>query len=175
MLRDLAELYGAVAEEHGLALELTVTGSLPTLGDRDLIQQALTNLLDNAVKYSPPGGAVRLTGIRKGGLLRLAVRDQGPGIPAGDVERATERFFRGESARATPGFGLGLTLVRAVAQLHGGSLILDSSESGLDAVLTLPLAPAPSEPAVAETSGARQAFPAPGQHQDVAMGRPAGI
>lgn len=137
LLDDLGELYSAVAEERGLTLEVTLSGALNTRGDRELIQQAIANLLDNALKFSPPGGVVRLRGERLGPGLSLSVTDQGPGIPSADVARATERFFRGETARHTPGFGLGLTLVRAVAQLHGGSLTLDPAHPGLRASLLL--------------------------------------
>ena len=108
------------------------------MGDRELLQQAMTNLLDNAIKFSPPGGVVELIGERTVAGITLAVLDQGVGIPAEDVARVTERFYRGDSARNTPGFGLGLTLVRAVAQLHGGALSLQHAAPGLRAVLTLP-------------------------------------
>ncbi len=149
LLHDLAELYSAVAEERGLRLETSADPSLPVRGDRELIQQALTNLLDNALKFSPPGRAVRLGGTAREGMLSLSVADEGPGMSAADVTRATERFFRGESARHTPGFGLGLTLVRAVAQLHGGELLLEPAEPGLRAVLTAPV--------LAEASGSGNA------------------
>ena len=139
LLDDLVELYGAVAEERGLVLTAVLPGRLPTRGDRELVQQAVANLLDNALKFSPPGGVVRLEGRRDGGWVAVAVSDQGPGIPAEDVSRATERFFRGETARSTPGFGLGLTLVRAVAQLHGGVLALGDAAPGLRAELRLPV------------------------------------
>ena len=166
LLDDLGELYGAVAEERGLTLELTLAGPLPTRGDRELIQQAIANLLDNAIKFSPPGGTVRLGGARAGSRLLLTVADAGPGIPSVDVGRATERFFRGETARHTPGFGLGLTLVRAVAQLHNGTLTLGSAEPGLRAELSLPIVERERE----EPLG-RRPIPAEGQHEDVAMGR----
>jgi signal transduction histidine kinase len=133
-------LYGAVAEENGLKLELEPGAELPVRGDRELIQQAVANLLDNAVKFSPPGGTIRLAGARGPDGLRITVTDQGPGIPDEDVVRAMERFFRGETARHTPGFGLGLTLVRAVAQLHGGTLLLENAQPGLRAVLAVPAA-----------------------------------
>jgi signal transduction histidine kinase len=164
VLEDLAELYGAVAEERGLTLETKVEGPLPTRGDRELIQQAIANLFENAIKFSPKGGTVRLIGERAGASLHLVVADQGPGIPPKDVARATERFFRGEAARHTPGFGLGLTLVRAVAQLHGGTLSLDPGTPGLRAVLSIPAA------AAAEPASARQALLPEGENQDIAMG-----
>ena len=110
-LADLAELYGAVAEERGLTLALQAPEMLPVWGDRELIQQAVANLLDNAIKFSPPGGAVALRARRIPGawpeLLEIAVFDKGPGIPPLDQTRAADRFFRGEAARNTPGYGLG--------------------------------------------------------------------
>ena len=138
LLNDLCELYGAVAEERGARLELTATTELPVRGDRELIQQAVANLLDNALKFSPPGGTVELGGRAVDGHALLTVRDYGAGIDPADVARAADRFFRGESARNTPGFGLGLTLVRAVAQLHGGTLQLESAGPGLRATIVMP-------------------------------------
>ena len=138
VLDGLAELYGAVAEERGLRLAVSRPDALRTYGDRDLIQQAVANLLDNALKFSPAGGAVRLSGGLVPGGVRIEVSDQGAGIPEADRARATERFFRGEAARNTPGAGLGLALVQAVAQLHGGTLTLDDAAPGLLAVLRLP-------------------------------------
>ncbi|HET8997719.1 MAG TPA: HAMP domain-containing sensor histidine kinase [Acetobacteraceae bacterium] len=137
-LADLAELYEAVAEEKGVALTADIPERLPAYGDRELIQQAVANLLDNAVKFSPPGGTVRLRAAAVPGSVEVAVVDEGPGIPAEDLKRATERFFRGESARSTPGAGLGLALVQAVAQLHAGTLRLEDAHPGLAASLTLP-------------------------------------
>ncbi len=142
LLDGLAELYTAPAEERGLSLVYTPSGSLPVHGDRDLIGQAVVNLLDNALKFSPEGGTVRLSGIAGQGSVMVSVQDSGPGIPEADRVRATERFFRGEQARQTPGSGLGLALVDAVAMLHGGSLALEDAAPGLRAVLILASAPA---------------------------------
>ncbi len=138
VLDDLHDLYGAVAEESGLQLVLHASEELPVRGDRDLIQQAIANLLDNAIKFSPQLGVVELSGERVGDTILLSVRDHGVGIPASDLGRVTDRFFRGDTARHTPGFGLGLTLVRAVAQLHSGSLRLADADPGLRASLTIP-------------------------------------
>jgi signal transduction histidine kinase len=138
LLADLAELYGAAAEERDLRLETELPSELSSYGDRELIQQAVANLLDNAVKFSPEGGVLRLSAAPVPGGIEIAVADQGPGIPAADRERATERFFRGEAARSTPGSGLGLALVQAVAQLHGGTLRLSDASPGLLAVISLP-------------------------------------
>ncbi len=137
VLADAAELYGAVAEEKGVTLSVDGPDRVPSYGDRDLIQQAVVNLLDNAVKFSPPGSAVRLSAKSIPAGVEIAVADQGPGVPEAERERVTERFFRGETARHTPGSGLGLALVQAVAHLHGGTLRLLDTAPGLTAILTL--------------------------------------
>ena len=146
LLRDLSDLYTAPAEENELELVCHAPGPLPVHGDRDLIGQALVNLLDNAVKFSPPGGTIRLSGVNGTAGLTLTVQDTGPGIPEADRARATERFYRGEQARQTPGSGLGLALVDAVAHLHGGNLALEDAAPGLRAVLTLPARPVAPHP-----------------------------
>jgi len=141
MLLDLADFYGAVAEDRDVALEAEIPPDLEVFGDRDMVQQAVANLLDNAIKFAPPRTRVRLWAAREEGAVRIVVADQGPGIPEEDRARATERFFRGETARSTPGSGLGLALVQAVATLHGGVLRLEDAGPGLSAVLTLPYGP----------------------------------
>ena len=140
VLADVGELYSVVAEEREIRVEVAAPPRLPAHGDRELIQQAVANLLDNAVKFSPRGGRVVVSGAASGGGVTVGVRDQGPGIPADELSRAGERFFRGEDARSTPGSGLGLALVQAVAHLHGGTLRLDDAAPGLAAVLLLPQA-----------------------------------
>jgi len=137
----LAELYEATAEERGLHLRVELAEPLPVWGDAALVQQAMANLLDNAVKFSPPDGLLTLRGEAHDGRVRLSVLDQGPGIPAADRARAADRFFRGETARQTPGYGLGLALARAVAALHGGMLLLEDNAPGLRAILDLPASP----------------------------------
>jgi signal transduction histidine kinase len=155
LLADLAELYGALAEEQGLTLRLDVPDTLPAFGDRDLVQQAVANLLDNAIKFSPQRTQIRLSAYVSDRKIRISVADQGPGIPEADRERAAERFFRGEQARSTPGSGLGLALVQAVATLHDGALLLEDARPGLRATLSLPaVPPARMEPA----SSARDAL-----------------
>jgi signal transduction histidine kinase len=138
LLAEVAELYDAVAEEKGVVLVTEISGPLPVYGDAALIRQAVANLVDNAVKFSPSGGTVRLVGRPTAGGSEIIVSDQGPGIPEADRARATERFYRGEAARNTPGSGLGLSLVQAVAQLHFGSLRLEDAGPGLIAILGLP-------------------------------------
>lgn len=138
LLADLAELYEAAAEETGQSLVARIPPSATVFGDRDMIQQAVANLLDNAVKFSPPTGMIRLSAHATPGSVEIVVADDGPGIPPQDREHAAQRFFRGEAARSTPGSGLGLSLVQAVAMLHGGTLRLEDNAPGLRAVLQLP-------------------------------------
>ncbi len=128
-------MYDVVADEKCVRLVVDVPARLPAYGDRELIQQAVANLVDNAVKFSPAGGRVLLRAEAGGDGVWITVADQGPGIPAADRGRAIERFYRAEAARNTPGTGLGLALVQAVAQLHGGSLALDDAAPGLIARL----------------------------------------
>ena len=138
LLAGLGEFYAALAEDRGLVLAVEVPASLMLRGDRALLQQAVANLLDNALKFSPEGSIVRLEAARRDSRIVIRVVDQGPGIPEADRARAPERFFRGETARNTPGSGLGLALVQAVMQLHGGELRLGDAGPGLSATLALP-------------------------------------
>jgi signal transduction histidine kinase len=140
VLAGVVELYEAVAEDRGLTVTLDMPPSLPMYGDHALLQQAVANLVDNAVKFSPPGQPVSVVARPTAAGTDIVVTDHGPGIPPGDRERATERFFRGEQARSTPGAGMGLALVQAVAQLHGGNLALDNAAPGLRATLFVPVA-----------------------------------
>ncbi len=131
VLADAADVYQVVAEARDQRLESAVPDTLPMVGDRDLILQAVANLLDNAVKFTAEGGWVRLMARRLGdGAVEIIVSDSGPGLGIEDQGRAGERFFRADRSRNTPGSGLGLSLVRAVAQLHGGSLRLADAEPG---------------------------------------------
>lgn len=152
LLTDVAELYDAVAADRGLSLDMRLQDAAPAaiLGDRDLLFQAFANLLDNAVKYSPEAGRVTLTlgsgakagsaaGGTPGTTLTVSVADQGPGIPPEDRARVFERFARLDAARSTPGNGLGLTMVAAVVEAHGGEITLtDAPGGGLLARVTLP-------------------------------------
>ncbi|MDE8345236.1 MAG: HAMP domain-containing sensor histidine kinase [Acidocella sp.] len=138
MLQDIDELYRAVAEERGLVLDTVIARELPLLGDRELVQQAVANLLDNALKFSPSGTTVTFSARIDEGIIEISITDRGPGISEEDRARATERFFRAESARSTAGSGLGLSLVAAVAQLHNGTLHLGDNYPGLRATINLP-------------------------------------
>lgn len=147
VLADAAEIYEAMAEARGQRLVTDLPASLELVGDRDLLLQAVANLLDNAIKFAPPGGTVflsaRVAG-ENGRFAEIAVTDDGPGLSPEDRAHAGERFFRADKARGTPGSGLGLSLVQAVAHLHAGELCLEDARPGaerpgLKAVLRLPL------------------------------------
>jgi signal transduction histidine kinase len=138
LAHDAAELYEALAEEKQLEFSMQVDEGVAMQGDRDLLFQALINLLDNAVKYTPPGGAVSLRLQRDGDTAEITVGDTGPGIAEGERGKVGQRFYRGESSRSTPGSGLGLSLVEAVARLHRAALVLDDNAPGLKATLRLP-------------------------------------
>jgi signal transduction histidine kinase len=137
LLGDVVEMYQPVAEEKGQELGATFPDSLPMRGDRDLLFQAVANLVDNAIKYTPVGGRidVALTSDPRG--WQIAVSDNGPGIPRDAREKVLQRFFRLESSRTTPGSGLGLSLVAAVAKLHRMPIRLEDNQPGLRVVLEM--------------------------------------
>lgn len=135
---DMAELYGPVVEEKELKLLVDCPPELRVPGDRHLISQAVANLLDNAVKYTPKGGRVFLTLRDAGKTAVLVVADTGPGVPPEARDKVLERFFRLEQARNAPGSGLGLSLVAAAAKLHDAQLTLDDNNPGLVVTLRFP-------------------------------------
>lgn len=132
---ELAELYTAVAEEQELSLSHRADGNLRVHGNRQLLAQAITNLLDNAVKYTPAGGHIQLNATADSGNIIISVADNGPGIPEDKHEQVFKRFTRLDNARSTPGNGLGLSLVRAVADLHTAQVRLEDNHPGLKASL----------------------------------------
>jgi signal transduction histidine kinase len=132
---DVVELYEPLAEERRVSLQLMPPPPAGIEGNRSLIAQALANLVDNAIKYTPAGGVVRIRIAINDGV-DLSVSDSGPGIPAADRPRVTERFVRLEASRHSPGTGLGLSLVAAVAHFHQAELLLeDNVPTGLKATL----------------------------------------
>jgi signal transduction histidine kinase len=136
---DVTELYEPLAEERNITLSLAHAGPVGIEGNRSLIAQALANLVDNAIKYTPPGGTVRIRAAPGVGGIELSVADSGPGIAHEDRTRVVERFVRLEASRNSPGTGLGLSLVAAVAHFHRANLVLeDNVPSGLKAVLRFP-------------------------------------
>jgi signal transduction histidine kinase len=136
--RDVCELYQAAADERQLKLRCDIRGHAEVFGDRELLAQALTNLLDNAVKYTPDGGSISLELERSDDVASITVADSGAGIPAADRERVLQRFTRLDQSRSLPGNGLGLALVKAVAQQHHAKLVLADNEPGLRVTLALP-------------------------------------
>jgi signal transduction histidine kinase len=133
LLNDVAELYEPVAQEKGLSFSAHCEAASSVTGDRDLLFQAVANLADNAIKYTPAGGSVTLHTSGKS----VTVSDTGPGVPEEAREDVFRRFHRLEKSRSQPGSGLGLSLVKAVAQLHGGTVRLEDNRPGLKAELTI--------------------------------------
>lgn len=147
LVRDVAELYEPVAEEAGLALAIDASEGISIRANRQLVGQAVANLVDNAIKYSAAAAQSEVRGdatvsvkvAARSGAAEISVADRGPGIDAKDRDRALRRFVRLEKSRTQPGTGLGLSLVAAVARLHNGSVRLEDNAPGLRVVVTLPL------------------------------------
>ena len=135
---DLAELYDVMTEEGEHSFEAHIERGLDIMGNRQLIAQAITNLLDNAVKYTPSGGHITLSAEQRGENIHVSVGDNGHGIPPDKRDDVLKRFVRLDSARSTPGNGLGLSLVSAIVALHNGSLQLHDNKPGLRIEITLP-------------------------------------
>jgi len=156
------ELYEPLAEDDGMTLRVK-TVSTPLHGNRELISQALANLVENAIKYGKPiaaaqplsagtdGKEIVIEARRDGDLVLLSVTDHGPGIPEADRRHAVERFVRLEASRTQPGSGLGLSLASAVATLHGGELRLGDAHPGLSATLAIPALAGVSDRLAAQT------------------------
>lgn len=139
LVRDVGELYEPLAEEkqQNLKIEAPPISTLP--GDRNLLFQAIANLLDNAIKYTPPQGTIRISVLEDDSVIRIVIADNGPGIPETAREKVFQRFFRLDASRATPGSGLGLSLVAAVVKLHGMIISLEDNEPGLRVILEFPV------------------------------------
>jgi signal transduction histidine kinase len=138
LIDDVAELYRPLIEEKGARLSLHNAPAVSIRGDRDMLFQAVANLLDNAIKHTPDAGRIEISLAPADGGASITVQDDGPGIPAEEREKVKERFYRLDRSRSTPGSGLGLSLVSAVAARHGGELRLEDGEPGLRAILYLP-------------------------------------
>lgn len=146
LLHEVAELYQPACEEAGLTFSSSIGRHLIVLGQREMIAQALSNLIDNAIKYTPKAGHIRLEAARgRDNMVVVRVIDSGPGIPKAERARVTQRFVRLEDSRSEPGSGLGLALVAAVADVHKGAFELADGNGpetapGLAAILRLPRA-----------------------------------
>lgn len=135
---EAAEFYHPVAELKGVTLTFASSGDLAGAGDPLLLAQAIGNLIDNALKYAQEKGTITVQAIqRSDGAIEVSVSDDGPGIPDAEKPKVTERFYRGDASRGTQGVGLGLSLVAAVAKLHGGVLGLTDNHPGLRATLLM--------------------------------------
>lgn len=140
--RDLGESYVPAVADGGRTLHCRIAPGLALNGDRELLAQALINLLDNAQRHTPPGSRIDLVATAAGDALSLSVADNGPGVAAGDRARIVRRFARLDTSRGTPGHGLGLNLVAAIVSAHGGTLSIEDNAPGLRATMTLPRSPA---------------------------------
>jgi signal transduction histidine kinase len=136
LLRGLCEMYHPLAEERGVLIRVENGRSISYFGNRELVAQVVSNLVDNALKYG--GDEINMGAEDQGAAIRLWVADSGPGIPEDRRADALRKYGRLEHSRTSDGSGLGLALVRAVARLHGGDLLLESNDPGLRAVITLP-------------------------------------
>lgn len=141
VVRDVVELYEPLADEKEQALDFQVLGAAPCVGHRQLLSQAVLNLLDNAVKYTPEGGRIAVRVGSTGAAPFVTIEDTGPGIPEDQRENALKRFVRIAPSPERPGSGLGLALVSAVAKLHRATLVLHDNAPGLRVELTLPAPP----------------------------------
>ena len=140
LLEDIIELYGPLAEDKGLVFDARISADLAIEGDRQLLAQALSNLLDNAVKYVPEGGKIVLTAEMHGDKAEIHLDDSGPGIPPDMRKKVFDRFVRVDPSRTLPGTGLGLSLVKAFIELHQGSITLsDSKLGGTSFIIVLPV------------------------------------
>ena len=138
LLHDVADVYAALAEERQLSIAVAVAPEARAFGDRQLLSQAVANLIDNAIKHSRPGGRIEVAATAIDGDIEITVADNGPGIPEAERANVTRRYYRLERSRNTPGSGLGLALVAAVAKLHDGTLVLSNNAPGLRAAIRLP-------------------------------------
>jgi signal transduction histidine kinase len=164
-LVDLAgtavEFYAPAAELKNIRLQSHADDSLQVWGDPVLLAQALSNLIDNALKYTPENGAIDVTLQRRaGGRAEIAITDNGPGIDDSEKTKVVERFYRGDASRGTPGVGLGLSLAQAVAKLHGSALELSDRGPGLSVVLTMALSEEPPSAAAEPRPAAIPEHPA---------------
>jgi signal transduction histidine kinase len=130
LLEDVVELYAPLMEEKEQHLTTRIPAGVTISGDRQLLAQVFSNLFDNAIKYVPAGGQIELALARRGERVEIVIADSGPGIPVEMREKVFDRFVRVDPSRTLPGTGLGLSLVKAFVELHGGSISLAASRLG---------------------------------------------
>jgi signal transduction histidine kinase len=136
-LETVADAYGPDVEQAGQHLESRITASLLVNGDRELLIQAFANLVENAIRHAGPNATITIEAV-EGSSVQASVSDDGPGVPEADRERVLLRFVRLDTSRSTPGTGLGLSLVKAIANLHRASLVLSDDRPGLRVTITFP-------------------------------------
>jgi signal transduction histidine kinase len=149
---DMVELYDATAEQQQVSLKPTGSGAVLAAVDRNLLASAVASLIDNAIKYAGPGATIEVGAYTQPQSVAIEVRDNGPGIPAPERPKVIERFYRLDQSRNLPGNGLGLSIVSAIATLHGGALQLEDASPGLLARIVLPIGPAVQAVADAATA-----------------------
>ena len=135
--REVVEAFQPAAEEEGKTLAAALDEALPLSGDRELLTQMVANVVDNALRHTPSGTHIVVASVRRGRAARLTVSDDGPGAPEAERRRIFERFYRLDAARATPGDGLGLSVVAAIAELHGMAYAAEDNAPGLRIVFDL--------------------------------------
>jgi signal transduction histidine kinase len=135
--RDIVEAFQPAAEEEGKSLTADLDEALPLSGDRELLTQMVANVVDNALRHTPSGTHIVVASARRDGGGRLTVSDDGPGAPGAERQRIFERFFRLDAARSKPGDGLGLSVVAAIAELHGMACAAEDNAPGLRIVFDL--------------------------------------
>ena len=138
LLQGVAELYALVAEEKAIALQVAPAAGLNVWADLTRLRQVVANLVDNAVKYTPAGGSVWLGAENRGSRVAITVRDTGPGVPPGEQEKIWQRLYRGDHSRSQRGLGLGLSVVKALVEAHGGTVAVANHPDG-GAVFTIEL------------------------------------
>ena len=137
--REVVELFDAAAEEKGGHLSVAASQPVLVAGDRDLLFDAVANLIDNAIKHGRDAGQVTVEVVQANGDAVVSIADDGPGIPVNESQQVFKRFYRLERSRCTPGNGLGLSLVAAVARLHGARIEMADNAPGLKFKLLFPL------------------------------------
>ena len=131
IITDIVDLYDPLADEKSIRIEVSLESSTPLQGDPDMLFQAIANILDNSVKFTPAGGLITLIATVQGGRNVIRLSDSGPGVPDHEKDKIFDRFYRGDKSRSAEGSGLGLSLVAAVVNLHGGKIRLLDGNPGL--------------------------------------------
>lgn len=145
LMNDVAESFAPALDDSEHTIDWTIAPQVTVMGNRQLLAQVASNLLDNARVHTPPGTAIHLRLTVEGGSARLCVEDDGPGVSEEDRGKLLQRFFRAESSRTMPGNGLGLSLVAAAAAAHGGGVVIEAADPGLRIIVILPVSRSPAD------------------------------